>query len=42
MTHAKIDPTIVMDYSMFKIGGWNHLQQPYLVEESVMNTNSAY
>ena len=23
---AKIDPKVVMDLSMFKIGGWNNLQ----------------
>ena len=24
--HANIDPKVVMDLSMFKIGGWNNLQ----------------
>ena len=27
---AKIDPKVVMDHSMFKIGGWNILQPQYL------------
>ena len=33
--YAKIDPMVVMDLSIFKIGGWNSLQRidQNLVEE---------